>query len=130
LAGILSVLGLAGTDGPTTAAASAWAAAAAVVLSARAPATLTPAPRGGRSAAILQHLPAVAPALGCGLLAAALVAGPGPSDLRLRIGASLVAVVVALGVAVASSRPRSGRIVPRAALLAGVVAVVLAGWPS
>lgn len=130
LAGIQSVLGPAGTVGPTTAAASAWAAAAAVVLSARAPVAPTPARGAGRSAAILRRLPAVAPALGCGLLAAALVAGPGPSDLRLRIGASVVAVVVALGVAVVSSRPRSGRLVPWAALLAGVVAVVLAGWPS
>jgi hypothetical protein len=130
LAGIQSVLGPAGTVGPTTAAASAWAAAAAVVLSARTPVALTPAPGAGRAAAILRRLPALAPALACGLLAAALVAGPGPSDLRLRIGASVVAVVVALGVAVASSRPRSERLVPWVALLAGVVAVVLAGWPS
>lgn len=130
LAGIQSVLGPAGTVGPTTAAASAWAAAVAVVLSARAAVTRTPRPGVGRAAAILGRLPAVAPALGCGLLAAALVAGPGPSDLGLRIGASVAAVVVALGVSIASSRPTVGRVVPWAALLAGVAAVVLAGWPS
>lgn len=130
LAGIQSVLGPAGTVGPATAAASAWAAAVAVVLSARPAVTSERRTGSGPSAAILDRLPVVPVALACGVLAAALVAGPGPSDLAVRIGASAVGVVLALAVGLASRRPAVGRLVPWAALAAGVAAVVLAGWPT
>lgn len=124
LAGIQSVLGLAGTVGPATAAASAWCAAAAVLLASRVPAS--PAAGDGR----LDRLRLAVPALACGPFAAALVAGPGPSDLGVRVLASVLAVVVALGVAVAGTRGAFARVRPWAALAAGAVAVVLAGWPS
>ena len=130
LAGIQSVLGPAGTVGPATAAASAWAAAAAVVLSARPAVASVRRPGSGRSAAILERLPVVPAALACGVLAAALVAGPGPDDLGVRIGASAAGVVLALAVGLAGRRPAVGRLVPWAALLSGVAAVVLAGWPT
>lgn len=130
LAGIQSVLGPAGQVGPTTAAASAWAAAVAVLLCARSGVATTTRPGAGRSAAILGSVPAVGPALACGLLAATLVAGPGPSGLGVRVGASVAGVALALGVALTSSRPRVARVLPPASLVAGVVAVVLAGWPS
>lgn len=130
LAGIQSVLGPAGTVGPATAAASAWAAAAAVVLATGAPAWRVRAIGTGRAAALLERLPAAVPALACGLLAAALVAGPGPSDLLLRVGASLAATVLALVVGVAGTRPTLRRFVPWLAVVAGIASVVLAGWPS
>ena len=125
LAGIQSVLGPAGTVGPATAAASAWLAAAAVVLAARSLAE--PSIRAG---GLLDRLRDAVPALACGLFAAALVAGPGPSDLGLRVLASVVAVVLAFGVTVVDARPAVARIRPWVALVAGLAAVVLAGWPS
>lgn len=126
LAGIQSVLGPAGTVGPATAAASAWLAAAAVVLAARplARPSLPAAP--GR----LDRLRDATPALACGLFAAALVAGPGPSDLGVRVLASVVGVALAAGVTVIDARTAFGRARPWAALAAGVAAAVLAGWPS
>lgn len=130
LAGIQSVLGPAGTVGPATAAASAWAASAAVVLSARAPFRVGGNPEGGRPALVLGWLPHLAPALACGLLAAAIVAGTGPSDLDVRVSASLAAVLVAVLVTVARARPPVERVAPWVALATGVAAVVLAGWPS
>lgn len=127
LAGIQSVLGPAGTVGPAMAAASAWLAAAAVVLAARPLAARQSLPAAtGR----LDRLRDATPALACGLFAAALVAGPGPSDLGVRVLASVVAVVLAAGVTVAGTRSAFGRARPWAALLAGVAAAVLAGWPS
>lgn len=126
LAGIQSVLGPAGTVGPATAAASAWLAAAAVVLAARSVAE--PSIRAATS--LLDRLRDAAPALACGLFAAALVAGPGPSDLTVRALASVVAVVLAFGVTVTDARPAVARVRPWAAVLAGLAAVVLAGWPS
>lgn len=130
LAGIQGVLGPAGTVGPATAAASAWVAAAAVLLAVGAPPRTTTAPGDGRAARILARLPLLAPALASGLLAAAIVAGPGPSDLGIRVGASAAAVVLAGLVAAARTRPPLARTVPWLALAAGVVAVVLAGLPS
>lgn len=130
LAGIQSVLGPAGTVGPATAAASAWAAAAAVVLSARPVVASVRRTGTGRSEAIRERLPAVPAALACGSLAAALVAGPGPSDLLVRVPATLAGVLLAFAVGLARRRPAVARFAPWAALLAGIVAVVLAGWPS
>ena len=126
LAGIQSVLGPAGTVGPVTAAASAWLAATAVVLAAR-PLTRPslPAPTGR-----LDQLRDATPAVACGLFAAALVAGPGPSDLGVRVLASVVGVGLAAGVTVTDARTAFGRARPWAALVAGVAAAVLAGWPS
>jgi hypothetical protein len=126
LAGIQSVLGPAGTVGPATAAASAWLAAAAVVLAARPLARPSPAAATGR----LDQLRDATPALACGLFAAALVAGPGPSDLGVRVLASVVGVGLAAGVTVTDARTAFGRARPWAALVAGVAAAVLAGWPS
>lgn len=126
LAGIQSVLGPAGTVGPATAAASAWLSAAALILAAR--------PMDGHSArastSLVDRVRHAGPALACGLFAAAIVAGPGPSDLGVRVLASVVAVVLAFGVTVADTRGAFGRARPWAALTAGLAAVVLAGWPS
>lgn len=130
LAGIQGVLGPAGTVGPATAAASAWAAAGAVLLAVGAPPRTAPRPAGGRIAGVVARLPLLAPALASGLLAAAIVAGPGPSDLALRVGASVVAVVLAGVVAAARTRPAVERTVPWLAVAVGVAAVALAGWPS
>jgi len=87
LAGIQSVLGDAGRVGPPNAAASAWLAAIAVLLAAAA--LRADAPRWL----------AVVAAVPTGLLAAALVAGPGPDQLGRRAVASAIAVVLAAGVA-------------------------------
>lgn len=122
LAGIQSVLGLAGTVGPATAAASAWLGAAAVLLAARVPPAAT--------SALPERVRAVVPALACGLLAAALVAGPGPSDLGVRVLASVAGVALASGVSIIGTRPALARVRPWAALAAGAAAAVLAGWPS
>lgn len=130
LAGIQSVLGAAGTVGPRTAAASAWAAAVAVVLATRSPAPPGGRHRPGRAVAVRSALPLLAPAFACGLLAAAVVAGPGPSDLDVRVGASLAGVAVAAMVGLVATRPAVGRALPWVALAAGAAAVVLAGWPS
>lgn len=130
LAGIQSVLGAAGTVGPVTAAASAWLAAAAVVLAAGGPSAHGRPPAAGRIAAVLRWLPTAVPALACGLLAAALVAGTGPSGLGLRVAASLAAVVVAGLVSVARTRRGVDRVVPWVAVAVGVAAVALAGWPG
>lgn len=126
LAGIQSVLGPAGTVGPATGAASAWLAAAALVLAAQ------PLPGASLRAAAgrVERLRAATPALACGLFAAALAAGPGPSDLGVRVLASVVALLLAVGVTLAPAGTTLGRARPWAALVAGVAAVVLAGWPS
>lgn len=146
LAGIQSVLGAAGVVGPALAAASAWAAAAAVVLAA--------GPLAGTGSRWVR----LVPALPAGLLAAALAAGPGPSDLGLRVVSSVAGVALAAAlIHLTSGRPRAagdertdrfagstgwsagtepqpaGRLAtvrPSLALAAGVTAVVLAGWPS
>jgi hypothetical protein len=129
LAGIQSVLGPAGTVGPATAAASAWAGGVAVVLAATAPVAGRRGDRTGRRA-LVARLFAAAPAPACGLLAAALVAGPGPSELDVRIAASVLAVALAVAATVAGTRPTVAHWGPRAALVSGVASVVLAGWPS
>lgn len=58
------------------------------------------------------------------------MAGPGPSDLAVRVGASAVGIAVAFAFGVAARRPPIGRAAPWVALAAGAAAVVLAGWPS
>ena len=119
LAGIQSVLGIAGEVGPTVAAASAWLAAAAVLLATRAPA----APGGERD------LRRFAPALATGTLAAALVAGPGPDQLALRVATSLAGVGLAVGIT-ALQRRRGALSGPSLAVVLGAVAVVLGAWPA
>lgn len=119
LAGIQSVLGIAGEVGPATAAASAWVAAAAVLLATRPPA-VTGGDRGLRR---------FAPALATGPLAAALVAGPGPDQLALRIGTSLLGLGVAIGITVLQGRGRRLR-TPGLAVALGAAAVVLGAWPA
>jgi hypothetical protein len=136
LAGIQSVLGPAGIVGPPTAAASAWLAAAAVVLSVRRPAvadgsTVAPAPDGWPvPTTVPPVLHRVLLALAGGALAAALVAGPGPSDLVVRAGATAAGLVVAL-VVMGTDRWRPVvRVRPLVAVLVAVVAVVAAAWPA
>lgn len=127
LAGVQSVLGLAVEVGPATAAASAWLAAGAVLLAAaplRAGAGASLGPM--RAGALLPFLPA----LPCGLLAAALAAGPGPSSLGVRVATSVAGVVLAAAVVRVGGAGRPARVRPWAAVVAGVAAVVLAGWPS
>lgn len=117
LAGIQSVLGLAGEVGPATGAAASWLAAAAVLLAA------SPPPRARGVAVLL-------PALPCGLLAAALVAGPGPSELPLRLLTSVAGVLLTAGVVAAGRRAGVDRLRPWLAVAVGAAAVVLAGWPA
>lgn len=118
VAGIQSVLGLAVEVGPATAAASAWLGALAVLLAAS-PLPDPPVP-------VLRWAPAVP----CGLLAAALAAGPGPSELAMRAATSLAGVAVALVVVRVGDRGRVGAGRPWLAVAAGAAAVVLAGWPA
>lgn len=120
LAGIQSVLGPAGVVGPEVAAASAWCAAAAVVLACRVPGV----PGGA-------HLPwRLAPPLASGVVAAALVAGPGADQLVLRVAASVAGVVLATALTLGDRWPAvlHARLV--LALVAGGAAVALAGWPT
>lgn len=119
LAGIQSVLGIAGEVGPAAAAASAWLAAAAVLLATRAPA----APGADRG------LRRFAPALATGTLAAALVAGPGPDQLGLRVATSLAGVGLAVGIT-ALQRRRGPLPGPTLAVALGAAAVVLGAWPA
>lgn len=116
LAGIQSVLGSAVEVGPATGAASAWAAAAAVVLAA---APLRP---GSAVAGVS--------AVAAGAFAAAIAAGQGPGgELWVRVGATVLATAVA-GAVVATDRAVGGwhRMRPWLALAIGVLGVVLAAW--
>jgi hypothetical protein len=121
LSGGQAVVGAAGWSGPAAMVASSWAAAFAVVLA-------CPRRRPASTATTDGHTGVpLAPVLACGLLAAALVAGPAvgadPAHVvALRVGASVVAVVVAAVVAGACSR-RTARV---AALIAAVVAAAVA----
>lgn len=139
VAGIQSVLGPAGIVGPTTAAASAWVGAAAVVF-ASAP-TLPPARPRSPVAADAEHdllEPAVPTtvmrllvALAGGSLAAAVVAGPGPGGgLAVRIGATVAATVLCGVVGRIARASRLGTIRTVLAVVAGLAAVALAGWPA
>jgi len=118
LAGIQSVLGGAIEVGPATAAASAWLAALAVLL---ATAALPDPP-----VPVLRW----APALPAGLLAAALAAGPGPSELLVRAATSLAGVGLALLAIRTADLARAGSARAWLAVAAGAAAVVLAGWPA
>lgn len=116
LAGIQSVLGAAGVVGPPAAAAGAWCAAVALVLAA-----------GSRDRAPLVERGLVA--LAAGAIAATVVAGPGPGDeIAVRVATTSVATVLAL--LVADGRARHARRLDALAVVMGVAAVVLAGWPS
>ena len=115
LAGIQSVLGAAGIVGPPTGAASAWLAATAVVLALR---------RSG--APVTDGLVVVAG----GALAAVIAAGPGPSELGLRIGATLVGALAAIAVLATDRWPGVRRLRPVLAVALGAAAVVAAAWPS
>lgn len=130
VAGAQSVLGAGGVVGPTTAATSAWLAAAALVLASPAvgrrggddpgePAS--PEPR--RSRRMAPAPAALVVALATGSAAAAAVAGPElGSDLALRLAATTAAVVAA--VAVSSMRRRA--VTAGLALAAGLGAAGLA----
>ena len=120
VAGIQSVLGAAGDVGPTTAAASAWLAAGAVVLAAR---------RSAWSRATPAPTPALV--LAAGSMAAAIVAGPGPGGgIELRVLATVVAVVAAWAVVLAGRWRAVDLARPWSAPAAGLAAVALAAWPS
>lgn len=119
LAGVQSVLGPAVSVGPELAAASAWCAGGAVLLATRVP-PVAGADRWPWRLAV---------PLATGLLAAAVVAGPGPDDVLLRVGASVAGVALALASTLLDRRPV---VVARpwlAVVLAGA-ACVLAGWPT
>lgn len=117
VAGIQSVLGIAGNVGPPVAAGSAWLAAAAVVLAVRA----------GPASGVLRHAPAVA----AGALAAAIVAGPGPGGaLAVRVVATIMAIGMGVALARTDDRPQLRRLRSVGAVVAGLTAVVLASWPG
>ena len=118
LAGIQSVLGPAGTIGPTTGAASAWAAATAALLAVRAAPGRTNLHRG-------------LVALAGGALAAAIAVGPGPGgDLVPRIAGTVAATVLAFALTTTDARPKVARTRTVVSVVAGVAAVVLAAWPT
>lgn len=129
LAGDQAVLGAAGLVGPGRAAASAWVAALAVVLAS--PATRwrrlrIEALRGGAAAERpLLDVGVATSAAASGAVSAAIVAGPSlGGDWWLRALATVVAAAAAL--AVGRLRHEHRRAIDVAALLAGLVAVVLA----
>jgi hypothetical protein len=125
IAGAQSVLGPGGVVGPQAAATSAWFAAAALVLATPRPAgddDAGPAPERVGS----RRRPAggaLVVALALGAAAAAAVAGPDfGSDILLRLGATAVAVVLAVVV----SSLRRQDVTAILALVAGIVAAALA----
>lgn len=119
LAGVQSVLGPAVSVGPELAAASAWCAGGAVLLATRVP------PAAGADRWPWRF----AVPLATGLLAAAVVAGPGPDDVLLRVGASVAGVALALASTVLDRRPVVDVRLWLGVVLAGA-ACVLAGWPA
>lgn len=119
LSGGQAVVGAAGWSGPVAMVLSSWATAFAIVLACP---RRRPVPTAATEGATGVSLAGV---LACGLLAAALVAGPAAGAdpapvVALRVGASLVAVVVAAVVAGACSRPtaRVGALIAAAAAAA------------
>jgi hypothetical protein len=124
VAGAQSVLGPGGVVGPQAAAASAWFAAAALVLAtprlAGDDAEQAPEPKRNRRRPAGGTLVA---ALALGAAAAAVVAGPDfGSDIPLRLGATAVAVVLATMV---SSLHRQN-VTAALALIAGILAAAFA----
>ncbi len=118
IAGIQSVLGSAGTIGPTTAAASAWVAASAVVLSLR-----TRDDRTGLHRCVV--------ALAGGAMAAAIAVGAGPGgDIVHRVAVTTVAALLAFVLMRTDGSPRLARARAVVAVVSGVAAVVLAAWPT
>lgn len=139
LAGIQSVLGSAGEIGPPAAAASAWTAAAALVLASvprpsGPPAATdepTPQPSDGPTLAVPVGIHRALVALAGGALAAAVAVGPGPGgELVLRVAATAAATALALVAGAATGRPAFATARGWLAVLAAVVAVALAGWPT
>ncbi len=124
LAGAQSVLGAAGAVGPSLAAASSWLAAVAVLLAVRG--AVPGATESPGSAVARTWLIAIAG----GALAATIVAGPGADDLWLRIASTVIASGVAVGVVAGDRQRRVRRVRPALAVVAGVVAVALASWPT
>lgn len=123
LAGIQSVLGPAGVVGPEVAAASTWAAAAAVLLAAGDP-SRAPGDRARSRPVVLVQ------ALAAGAVAAAFVAGPGPDDLVVRAGATVAAALVAALIAATDRWAPIRRHRPSVAVLVAVASLVAAAWPS
>ena len=118
LAGLQSVLGSAGTIGTTTAAASAWAAAGAVIVGVRTPSGAT-------------GLHRIVLALAAGGLAAVIAVGPGPGgELALRVGATVLATVLVFVSTTVVTGDRAATMRTTVAVVAGVAAIVLAGWPA
>lgn len=118
LAGLQSVLGSAGTIGATTAAASAWVAAGAVIVGVRTPTGAT-------------GLHCILLALAAGGLATAIAVGPGPGgELALRVGATVLATVFVFVSTTVVRGGRAGTARTIVSVVAGVAAIVLAGWPS
>ncbi len=118
LAGIQSVLGNAGVVGPATAAASAWCAATAIVLSIRVDAERV-------------NLQRCVVALAGGALAAAIAVGAGPGGALVdRVAATTLATVAAFALMTSDTRPRVAAVRRVLAVAVSIAAVVLAGWPS
>lgn len=118
VAGIQSVLGSAGTVGPTTAAASAWLASGAVVFSLR-----TRVDSSGLHRCVV--------ALAGGATAAAIAVGAGPGgDLVHRVAATTLATVVGFVVMRSDASRRVDRARVGMSVIAGLAALVLAGWPA
>ena len=121
VAGAQSVLGPGGLVGPPNAAASAWFAAAALVLA-------SPWVDGDDGPAERRVAPsALALALATGPAAAVMVAGPHfATDLPVRLAATLVGVVLAAGVA----SFRWPQVTTAVALASGVIAAALAAMAA
>ena len=125
VAGAQSVLGPGGLVGPPNAAASAWFAAAALVLA-------SPWVDGDDGSVSGEHPRLVAPsalalALATGPAAAVMVAGPHfATDLPVRLAATLLGVVLATGVA----SFRWPQVTTAVALAAGVIAAALAAMAA
>lgn len=125
LAGIQSVLGAAVVVGPPVAAASAFAATIAVLLTARS--LRHPSHPGGLPGGrVVRHLPATA----SGVLAATIAAGPGPGGLVVRGVATIAAVAIAVAISLLDGRPSLAARRAPVAVVAGALAVVLACWPG
>ncbi|WP_436794031.1 hypothetical protein [Actinospongicola halichondriae] len=118
LAGIQSVLGSAGIVGPAAAAASAWCAAAAVIV-----ATRVDLERSNLQRCVVS--------LAGGAMAAAIAVGAGPGGaLADRVAATALASVAAFALLTTDDRPRLAAVRRIVAVVVGIAAVVLAGWPS
>jgi hypothetical protein len=125
IAGDQSVLGPAVTVGPALAAAGAALAAAALVLAARTPPESELEAIGVGNRPLLPRVRVwLLGGVPYGVAAAAAAAGPGPGgELWVRIGASVAAVLAAVGVAAITTRASTRLPAGIASLVAGVAAV-------